>query len=73
MDLLVPIIAIVSIFIGLPGIVFSFIYKHQKNRLEIKKLEYQKDILALELEKQRGQITLLEEENKKYDTIINRS
>ena len=66
------ILAIISIFVILPGIIPFFIYKHHKNKLEIKKLEIEKEILKLEIEKQNNQIILLEEENKKYDKIINR-
>jgi hypothetical protein len=38
--------------------------------MEVEKLKYQKEILELELEKQRNEIKLLEEENRKYDKII---
>jgi Na+-translocating ferredoxin:NAD+ oxidoreductase RnfG subunit len=65
------IIAIVSTLVIAPAIVFSFIYKVTKNKQEIKKLQYQKEILELEVMKQNNQIKLLEEENKKYDRIIN--
>jgi hypothetical protein len=65
------IIAIISTLVVAPAIVFSFIYKVTKNKQEIKRLEYQKEILVLEIEKQNNQIKLLEEENKKYDKIIN--
>ena len=50
------------------AIVLSHKRKTQKNR--IRELELQKEILALEVEKQDGRIKLLEEENKKYDKII---
>jgi hypothetical protein len=36
-----------------------------------RELELQKEILELEIEKQNGQVKLLEEENKKYDKLIN--
>lgn len=65
------IIAILSIFVIMPGIVFTFAYKNKKNKIELKKLEYQKEILQLELEKENAQLKLLEEENKKLDRIIN--
>lgn len=64
------IIAIVSSVVAVPAIVFTFIYKVTKNKQEIKKLHYQKEILLLELEKQHNQLKLLEAENKKYDAII---
>jgi cell division protein FtsL len=63
MSIIIPIIAILSLFIVLPGIVFSFLYKVQKDKTDIKKLE-------LEVEKQKNQLRLLEEENKRYDRII---
>ena len=69
------IMAIIAFTIILPNTVLSFISKNnaQKRETELKKLEYQKAIMELELEKQRNQIKLLEEENKKYDKIINNS
>ena len=69
------IMAIIALFIILPNTVLSFISKNnaQKRETELKKLEYQKAIMELEVEKQRNQIKLLEEENKKYDKIINNS
>jgi hypothetical protein len=65
-------IAILSIFVGLPAIVFTFIHRITKNKREkeIEKLKYQKEILELEIEKENKQIKLLEEENKKLDKII---
>jgi hypothetical protein len=51
------------------AITLSYRQKTQKNR--IRELELQKEILELEIEKQNGQVKLLEEENKKYDKIIN--
>jgi hypothetical protein len=71
MEPLIAIISVICVFIGLPGIVFSFIHHHQKNKLEIKKMEYNQKTLELEIEKQNNQIKILEEENKKYDKIIN--
>jgi hypothetical protein len=65
------IIAILSIFVALPGIIFTFSYKNRKNKMELKKMEYQKEILRLELEKENARLKLLEEENKKLDRIIN--
>jgi hypothetical protein len=34
-------------------------------------MELEKEILELEIKKQNSQIKLLEEENKKYDKILN--
>jgi hypothetical protein len=65
-------IAILSLFVGLPAILFTFVYKNIKNKREkqIEKLKYQKEILELEIEKENKQIRLLEEENKNLDKII---
>ena len=72
---LIPALAIIGIFIVLPKTLFRFIGDRDKHKrdIELKKLQYQKEILELELEKQRNEIKLLEEENKKYDNVINNS
>ena len=66
-------IAIISLFVGLPVIVLSFIYKNGKNKREkeIEKIKYQKEVLELEVKKQNNQMKIFEEENKKLDTLIN--
>jgi hypothetical protein len=67
-------VAILSLFVGLPALVFSFTHKYKKNKnaVEIEKLRYQKELLELEIEKEKVQLLRLEAENKKYDAIINR-
>jgi hypothetical protein len=64
------IVAIISTLVIAPAILFSFIYKITKDKHELKKMKYQKEILELEVEKQNNQIKLLEEENRKLDKII---
>ena len=64
------IVAIISTLVIAPAILFSFIYKFTKDKHELKKMQYQKEILELEVEKQNNQIKILEEENKKLDQII---
>ena len=64
------IVAIISVFGIAPAILFSFIYKVKKDKQELKKMQYQKEILELEVKKQNNQIKILEEENKKLDQII---
>jgi hypothetical protein len=61
-------VAILSLFVGLPGIVFHFVYKSKKNKTEM--IKQQKELLEVELEKAKIQLRLLEEENRKYDKII---
>ena len=56
------------ISIPIIAIIFEHIQKSQKNK--IKELEVRKEILKLEIDKQNGEIKLLEEENKKLDKII---
>jgi hypothetical protein len=69
------ILAVIGTFIVLPSTILDFIRKNnaQKREIELKKMECQKAILELELEKQRNELKLLEEESKKYDRIINNS
>jgi cell shape-determining protein MreC len=62
-------IPFVALSIPIVAITLSYKQKTQKNR--IRELELQKEILELEIEKQNSKVKLLEEENKKYDKIIN--
>ena len=62
-------IPFVALSIPIVAITLSYRQKTQKNK--IRELELQKEILELEIEKQNGNVKLLEEENKKLDKIIN--
>ena len=62
-------IPIIALSIPIVAITLSYKQKTQKNR--IRELELQKEIFELEIEKQNSKAKLLEEENKKYDKIIN--
>jgi H+/gluconate symporter-like permease len=66
-------VAVISLFVGLPAVITAYLYKNAKNKREkeIERLKYQKEILALELEKQHTHLRLLEDENKKLDRILN--
>ncbi|MDR0732198.1 MAG: hypothetical protein LBF63_11055 [Treponema sp.] len=64
------VVAILSLFVVLPGIVFSFINHNEKRKTEVEKLKYQTEILKLEIERESVKVKLLEEENKKLDKII---
>ena len=72
---IIGLLAVVGIFIVGPVTVFRFLRDHGKHKreTELEKLKYQKEILDLELEKQRNDIKLLEEENRKYDNVIRNS
>jgi hypothetical protein len=66
-------LVVLGSILGLPAMVFIFVYSLVRKDTELKKLKYQKEILELEIQKQNNQIKLLEEENKKYDTLIKNS
>ncbi|MDR1868273.1 MAG: hypothetical protein LBQ77_08445 [Treponema sp.] len=68
--MIIPLVAIASIFVLLPAIVFSFIYKTNKDKIDLKKIELQAKTLTLEIEKQRIYLETLKEENKKYDSLL---
>ena len=62
-------IPLTALSIPIIAIILFHNRKTQNNRL--RELELQKEIMELEVKKQDGKIKLLEEENKKYDKIIN--
>ena len=68
MGSLLLLIPFVALSIPIVAIILSHKRDGQKNK--IRELELQKEILELEIEKQRNEIKLLEEESKKYDKII---
>lgn len=68
--MLIPIVSVLSVFVFAPAIVFSFIYLMRKRKIGVEELRYKRDIIALELEKDKMRLQLMEAENKKYDRII---
>lgn len=56
--------------IVLPSITFTFIYFLRKNRADVDKLRYEKEILELELKRDQLKLLRIAEENKKYDRLI---
>lgn len=65
--------AVLALFmglIGLPATVFGFILLLRRDRHRIESLRLQKEILALEVEKERLRACALAEENRKYDRLI---
>jgi hypothetical protein len=42
----------------------------KKGKQDLLKMDYERKILELEIEKEKTHLMLLEEENKKYDRII---
>lgn len=64
------VVAIICLFIGAPGITFGFILVSKKLKRDVEILKYKKEILELEVEKERIREKVLEAENKKYDRLI---
>jgi len=67
---LVGLIAVIGVF-SIPIMAIALAHKGKAQKGRIRELELQKEIMELEVRKQDGKIKLLEEENKKYDRIIN--
>ena len=65
--ILIPFVAL-----SIPIIALVLVYKQKGEKNRIRELELQKEILELEITKQDKAIALLEEENKKYDRLINK-
>ncbi|MDR2783536.1 MAG: hypothetical protein LBB48_06845 [Treponema sp.] len=68
MENMASVIPLIALSIPILAISLSYRQKTQKNK--IREMELRKEILELEIEKQKSDIKLLEEENKKYDNII---
>jgi hypothetical protein len=64
--ILIPFVAL-----SIPIVAITLSYRQEAQKNKIKELELQREILALEIEKQNSKIKLLEKENKKYDKMIN--
>ena len=64
--ILIPLIAL-----SIPIVVVNLAFRQSSEKNKLKELELQKEILKLEIESQNSKIKLLEEENKKYDRILN--
>ena len=62
-------IPFVALLIPILALVFS--YREKAKRNKIREMELHKEILELENKNQENKIKLLEEENRKYDKIIN--
>ena len=64
------VIAILSSLLGIPLIVFGFIYLNMRGKREIEVMKIKRDMAQLELEKDRLNLQMLEAENVKYDRLI---
>jgi hypothetical protein len=72
MGYLLGFIAVVGTF-AIPIVAIALTHRGKFQKDKIRELELRKEILELEIKKQNDNIKLLEEENKKYDRIIDRS
>lgn len=66
----IPILGIVFSLFVLPLTVFGFVAIIRKQNTDIKKLQIKKEMMELEVQQGKTSLKLLEEENKKYDRII---
>ena len=70
MQYLIGLIAVAGT-IAIPIVAIALSYKGRTQKDRIRELELRKEIMELEIKKQDTNIKLLEEENKKYDRLIN--
>jgi len=63
-------IAVLSSLLGIPLIVFGFIYMNGRGKREIELSRLRNEAARLELEKERVHLLLLQAENAKYDRLI---
>jgi hypothetical protein len=66
----VAIISVICLFVIAPSIVFTFIYMSKKAKIEVDLLKYKRDMMEIDLEKEKVHLKLIEAENLKYDRII---
>lgn len=66
----VAIISVICFFVIAPSIVFTFFYMSKKTKIEVELLKYKRDMMEIDLEKEKVHLKLIEAENLKYDRII---
>jgi hypothetical protein len=66
----VAVVSVLSLFVIGPLITFTFIYLVKKNKKDIEMMKLKKEMMDIELQKEKIHLQLLEEENRKYDRII---
>jgi short subunit fatty acids transporter len=64
------ILAVLGIFIISPIALFAFLHHKKKMKVDLQKLEHEKDILAMELHKEQLIIERMSLENKMLDRKI---
>ena len=53
-----------------PALTFGFIVLLRKQKADVEKLKYKKEILELEIKKEEMHIKEIEAENRKYDNLL---
>lgn len=66
----IPIVAMLSLFIVAPAIVFTFLRLNKRDKNQIEMMRIKKEMLELEIRKEEVKKEALIEENHKYDRII---
>ncbi len=66
----IPYFGMIMFFFVAPAITFSFIGYTKKIKADVEKKKYQKEILELEIKKEEIHLKMIEEENRKYDKMI---
>jgi hypothetical protein len=67
---LTAIAAILCCFIFCPIIVFTFIYFNLEGKRDIERRKLAKEMLELEIEKEKTHMSMLQAENEKYSHMI---
>lgn len=63
-------LSVVCLFVAAPAIVFGFVLLNKRGKNQLEALRLRKEMLELEVEKERIHALGLAEENRKYDRII---
>jgi hypothetical protein len=66
----IPYFGMLMCFLVAPALTFGFIGYTKKIKADVEKKRYQKEILELEIRKEEIHLTMMEEENRKYDRMI---
>jgi cell shape-determining protein MreC len=66
----IPYFGMIMFFLVAPALTFGFIGYTKKLKAEVEKKRYEKEILELEVRKEEVHLKMLEEENRKYDSMI---
>jgi predicted membrane protein len=69
-ELISIVFPVFCVFIAAPSIVFGFILLQKRGRNRLEELRLKKEMLMLEVEREKFRHATMIEENRKYDRII---